>query len=280
MIGYLCQGKLFLHSTGAEKEIASTRDSGTSRICLFTPDAGGGIREITEGDSLDCYPAWIPGGTRRFAYQTSGIARHHHTGDWMGLGPASIQSIDIETGEMEALVEDPDFDFLCPGYAPDGTSYYLRRPYEPFHRISPWRALKDIVLFPFRLARAIFAFLDTFSRFFSGKPLQTAGAPQRKNVPDPKAVFLYGRWVNVEKEMQNAAEEEIDSAVPKSWELVRRDAAGNTETIAKGVMAFTLDASGQPIYSNGRGVFRLPADGKGKAEKLSDRKLVTDIFAA
>ena len=261
---------------GPEWLVAAAQDHGVSRVGLFKPKAGGGVRELTEGDSLDSYPAWKPGDQRGFVYQTCGVARQQNTNHWQGLGPASIQSVDMETGEMEAVAEDEHFDFLCPAYAPDGSLYYLKRPYEPFHRPSFWRFLLDIVLFPFRLLRALMAFLNMFSMMFSGKPLQTAGTPPRRNGPDPKAVFLHGRWISMEKQMRDAAVDEMTDLVPKNWELICRSPGGSTKTITSNVMAYTVGRDGTIYYSDGKGVF-AQANAAAKAEKISSRKLVTCI---
>ena len=261
---------------GEDWLVAVAQDHGASVIGLFKPDAGGGVRELTEGDSIDSYPAWEANG-RKFVYQTCGIARHPRTGMWMGLGPASIHRIDLESGKMDAVVEDDRFDFLCPSTGQDGCLYFLKRPYEPFQRGSVWRTLQDIVLFPFRLGRAIFGFLNVFSMFFSNKPLQTSGSPQNRAAADPKAIFLHGRLVQVDQAMRDALVDELASVVPGSWELMRRSAEGETKMVAAGVMAYSVGADGSVIYSNGRSVFRLAKDG-GKPVKVSDRKFVTTVF--
>ncbi len=59
----------------------------------------------------------------------------------------------------------------------DGHLYYIRRPYEVSH-FSPRTALLDLVLFPFRLLRAVFHFLNFFSLVYSRKPLTTASGPK------------------------------------------------------------------------------------------------------
>lgn len=258
--------------------VSVAQDNGASVIGLFKPDVGGGVRELTEGDSIDSYPAWMPEG-KRFVYQTCGIARHPQTGQWMGLGPASIHMIDLEKGKMEVLLEDDRFDFLCPSPAGEGSLYYLKRPYEPFHRTSPIKTLQDVVLFPFRLARAIFAFLNVFSMFFSNKPLQTAGTPPNHAAPDPKAIFLHGRLVQVDKAMHDATVDDLTSFVPGNWELVRQERDGSSKTVTSGVVAYTVLRDGTVVYSNGRGVFRLK-EGDSKPERLSDRKMVISIFEA
>lgn len=261
---------------GPEWLVAASQDHGVSRIGLFKPEAGGGVRELTEGDSLDSFPAWKPGERREFVYQTCGVARHHRTNEWQGLGPASIQKVDMETGEMEPVAEDDRFDFLCPSYGPDGTLFYLKRPYEPFHQPSIWRHLLDMVLFPFRLVRAILAFLNTFSMIFSGKPLQTAGLPPRRDGPDPKAVFLHGRWISMEKQMRDAAVDEMKEFVPKNWELIARLPDGGIKVISGNVMAYGIGRSGTIYYSNGKGVF-AQSNASAKPQRVSDRKLVTCI---
>jgi hypothetical protein len=268
-----------VRGTGEDTEwlVGAAQDHGASCIGLFRPEQGGGIRELTEGDSLDSYPVWVPGSERRFTYQTCGLARNRD-GEWLGLGPASLQRVDLGTGSMESVVEDDRFDFLCPAYAPDGTLYYLKRPYEPMHRASIKDVALDALLFPFRLVRAVLAFLNVFSVMFSGKPLQTAGAPPRRGGHDPKAVFLYGRWVNMEKQMREAAQDELASVVPKNWELVRMAPDGAAKTIASAVIAFAVARDGTLYFSNGRGIFRMPGEG-GKPVKVSDRKLVTALFA-
>ncbi|WP_395736374.1 hypothetical protein [Prosthecobacter sp.] len=264
-------------SEGPEWLVAMARDHGGSRIGLIKPQSGGGIQELTEGDSLDSYPAWAPSAEDSFVYQTSGIGRHHSSNAWEGLGPASIQKVNMQTGEMQSVAEDDRFDFLCPSYGPDGVLYYLKRPYEPFHRPSFWQFLLDIVLYPFRLVRAFLAFLNVFSMFFSGKPLQTAGLPPRRDGPDPKSVFLHGRWINMEKKMRQAAADELKDFLPKNWELIARSPDGE-KVICNSVMAYTIASDGSIYYSNGKAVF-AKAGPDSPVKKISDLKLVTSLAA-
>jgi len=55
----------------------------------------------------------------------------------------------------------------------DGRLLYIRRPYEPLQgrAAPPLTVLKDIFLFPFRVIRSAFDFLNAFSMAFSQKPL-------------------------------------------------------------------------------------------------------------
>ena len=260
---------------GQEWIIAAAQDHGVSRIARFLPEEGGGLSELTEGDAIDSNPMWEAEG-RRFVYQSSGIARHPQNGEWMGLGPASIHRIDLDSGRMEVIAEDDRYDYLCPHPAPDGSIYYLRRPYEAIPRVSFLKHLQDIVLFPFRLARALFGFLNVFSMIFSNKPLRTAGQPKFKG-PDPKAMFLHGRLIQINKAMRDTAADDLTAIVPGNWQLVHRDTSGTETTIVSGVLAFSLAKDGGIIYSNGKGVFKRPK-GSQEVQKISNQKYVTSVF--
>lgn len=262
----------------SEWVVAGYRDDGTSTLGLFKPGQGGGIREITEGDTVDGFPAWNPGSAKSLVFQSAGVAKNRE-GMSLGLGPATLESLNLSTGSMETLCEGDALDFLCPQFGQDGSLYYLQRPYEPFHRPSLTGQLLDILLFPWRLLRAIFAFLNAFSVLFSGKPLSTAGAPKR-NGPDPKSMFLYGRWVTINKKLHDQQMEEMASLVPGNWELKRRanPRAEAAEPVAKNVMAYAIQSNGGIVYSNGSGVFEVQSPGAA-AKKLFDRARVTCLFA-
>ena len=246
---------LAAHPDGEQLAVAIHHADGTGSIGIMQPSRSGGVREITEGDSVDSYPAWVPGDGKSLIYQSSGVARRN--GEWAGLGPASIQKLNLENGAMDSLLEDPNSDFLCPSFGVDGMLYFIQRPYESVVRTKPLDSLKDIVLFPFRLVRAVFAFLNVFSVFFSGKLLKTAGGPKRVG-PDPKAVFLYGRWLQLQQATAPGQTEESTSRVPSSWVLKRMPPGASlsqAEVVANGVMAYTTARDGSVYYSTGNDVF-------------------------
>jgi len=90
-------------------------------------------------------------------------------------------------------------------------------------------------------------------------------------------VFLHGRWVNMEKAMKNAAQNELSHFVPRNWQLMRHVPDGEAQVVCEGVMAYAVGANETVYFSNGAGVF-VQKDGSSKPEKVSDRKLVTSIF--
>ncbi|MEW6302951.1 MAG: hypothetical protein AB1705_05740 [Verrucomicrobiota bacterium] len=164
---------------------------GTANIGVKLADESAGISEVTEGDSLDTAPRWVPGERREVIFQSAGVGRNQE-GHIAELGPFSLQRLNVDTGKMEALAEDPKFDFLTPAMLADGSLFFIRRPYQAGRRVGLLETLKDIVLLPFRLLYAVFQFLNFFSQLFTGRKLTRAGnSPQRE--VDIKQMVIWGK---------------------------------------------------------------------------------------
>jgi len=221
-----------------------------------------GVGEVTEGDSIDTAPRWVPGESRRIVYQSAGVGRNRE-GHFLALGPFSIHQVDIDSVEMETLAEDERVDFLAPQMLADGTLYYIRRPYR--ERVKPWRALKDTVLLPFRLLFAFMQFLNFFSMRYSGKKLTTPPGTPRRDV-DLRQMMIWGNVIQAEQ----ATEDEDADLVPSSWQLARRTRNGDEEILAKGVLAYDVAADGKVIYSNGNAIFVRHPDGR-REQVLKER---------
>jgi hypothetical protein len=244
---------------------------GTANIGVKLAEEGAGFSEVTEGDSLDTAPRWVPGEKREIVFQSAGVGRNQH-GHIAELAPFAIQRIDVDSGEMTVLLEDRRFDFLTPAQLADGSLFFIRRPYQTGPRVGPLEFIKDVFLFPFRLLYAVFQFLNFFSQIFTGKKLSRAGnAPQKEM--DIKQMMIWGKIVQSQKNRPH--EEEAPDLVQKSWELVRRHSNGDETVTARGVLAFDLADNGEIIYTNGSAVFRLGSDGK--SEKVLADKMISQI---
>lgn len=247
--------------------------NGTSNIMLINQDSGD-IKEVTEGDSLDEAPSWIPGRERRILFQSSGLARNKD-GYVVGRGPTSIQALDLDGSRLTTVLEDPRHDFLQPRIGRDGYMYYIRRPHE-MPKYSSQTALIDFFLLPFRLLRAVFHYLNFFSLVYSKKPLTTASGPDIKG-DDLKSVMIRGKVIDAEKALRSGASTlGVTSLVPSSWELVRRSQNGREEVVANSVAAFDISSDGAIAYSNGRGIFIL-ADQR-KPELILKANLIEDVI--
>ncbi len=238
------------------------------------PLRGTEFSEVTEGDSFDQVPRWVPGARRRIVFQSAGIGRNA-SGHFSGLGPCTIQQLDLDSGDLDEIASEDGQDLLQPHQTEDGTLYFIRKPYESAApSASLLGSFRDAALFPFRMALAVFQYFNIFSMMYTGKPLVTnKGAVQRR--ADPRQLFIHGNLVNAQ--MSHAQEDESHGRVPSSWELVRRRAGGQTEVIAKSVLTFDLCGDGSILYSDGAAIMQI--DSHGKSERVTQAELIDQVLA-
>ena len=241
---------------GSNRLLCTTRhQNGIANLVSMSRD-GSEHRELTAGDSCDSSPCRVD--EQRVVYQSQGIAR---TGEGyiMAYGPASLQLLDFESSEIEPVLEDPAYDFLQPRVCSAGHLYYLRRPYEA-PRYGGKNILMDIVMFPFRLLRAIFHYLNFFSMMYSRKPLTGAGGPDMQI--DAKELMVKGMRIDAERALKRERRVNgVPSLVPSSWQLVRRTQQGQESVLARHVAAFSISADDTIVYTNGCGIFQLTPNG-------------------
>jgi hypothetical protein len=245
-------------SPDGERVAASSQQSaGAANIVLLNRD-GSALREITGGDTVDAAPAWIPGAPDRLLFQSAGLARNDQ-GHILALGPSSIQMLDMSSGSVVPILEHPDQDYLKPRVCPAGNLLFIRRPYKAPH-YGPAMLLGDTLLFPFRLLRALFHYLNFFSLMYSRKPLTSANGPVVK--ADLKNILVQGRRIDAEKALRSERPVQgVPSLVPGDWELVSRAHDGSERVLAANVASYDLGPDGTVVYSNGRGVFVLDREG-------------------
>jgi hypothetical protein len=251
----------------------------TSNIAVFQVE-GTGYSEATDGDSFDIAPRWVPGSHRRLVFQSAGLGRDRN-GRFCGLGPFAVQQLDLDSGHMECLAEEPGHDLLGPQLTADGALYYIRRPHQSSQQrnVSPVSALRDTALFPFRMALAVFQYFNFFSMRYTGKPLATSkGAMQRQ--PDLKQMLVWGNLIDADRAAREngPADTEAPDLVPASWQLVRRSSDGATEVLAKSVLSFDIARDGSILYSNGSSIHRL-APGESRGERILVGSLIEQVTA-
>jgi hypothetical protein len=178
---------------------------------------------------------------------------------------------------MDMLVEEDDFDALAPRMTADGTLFFIRRPYQPLGQpVSPLKMATDILLFPFRLLRAIAHFLNFFSIMFSQKPLMTAGGPPKEG-PDERFLMLWGRVIDTQKILRSQKPGDGGALVPGSWQLIKRT-SDNTETvIARNVISYDLCGDHSIIYTDGASVFHVTE--AGVSTRIGQGKLIERVAA-
>jgi hypothetical protein len=240
---------------GAEVACSVAHRDGSASIAVMTRDATD-LVEVTEGEVRDATPAWAPGPARRLVYASAGVGRDAQ-GRFAGVGPSALHAIDLERGTVEDLASDPKRDLLRPLLLGDGTLYYVSRPYVSRERPSGLRIALDLLLLPVRLLYALFQYLSFFSARYTGRPLMTAGGPERKGT-DARRMQM---WSNLIEAEENADEDAGPPATPRSWQLVRRLADGRSEVVAESVLAYDVDGEGRVVYTTGSAIHVVQTDG-------------------
>lgn len=253
-------------------------------------------RIYTEGHCWDSQPSWSETRRDTIYYCSSGLpeksqedARSQRPMDMSQMatrmftvpaapvtrGPSAIMKLDIAAGTLDELLADDRYDYIRPQSLPDGSLYYIRRPYIAERGTSALGCLGDIVLFPFRLLGALFGFLNVFSAKYSGRTLSKSVGTRNR---DEEKLFIDGNRINAEAELRANRNrgEENPGIIPHSWELRCRKPNGDDILIRRGVMAYRVDTkTGDLLVSNGSAILRLAPDGR--EEKVLSAAKVTFI---
>lgn len=271
---YLKLDGLRLHPNGKRLLCTEHASNGAANIISMDVD-GSNYRELTSGDTVDASPTWVPGQVNSILFQSSGLARSE-AGYVVAQGPTSIQMADAATGSLTAVLEDPRWDFMQPRVGSNGFLYFIRRPYEA-PRYGFGSMIVDTLLFPFRLLRAVFHYLNFFSLMYTRKPLTTASGPAME--ADLKNILIKGKRMDAEAALRSHARlSGVPSLVPASWKLMCRSPEGQEYVLASSVASFDIAADDSLLFTNGYGVFALTSGGSPKV--LLKEKLILDVIAA
>lgn len=238
---------------------------------------GSDLREVSDGDSLDMAPHWEPGQPHRLVFQSAGIGRNA-SGRLSERGPFAVQRLDIESGELECLAEDSDSDLLGPQVGPDGSLYYVRRPFS--HKPTaahPLDALKEVALFPFQVALGFLAFVSMFAAFSGRKGPEWIGP--RKSNEAVQEMNIWGETIPIPRAAseKHSSDADAPSLVPSSWQLVRQSSTGK-DVLAKGILSFDIAPDGSVLYSNGRAVHRIDGNAH-SVERLLRGDMIQQVAA-
>lgn len=206
---------------------------------------------ITEGECCDSNPFFDPQNSDILYYDSCGLA---YTERGIIASPRTINRLNINTGELDNILSDERYDYFQPQLDQRGNLYCIRRPYQQ-EKTSNNNTLRDIVLAPVRIGKAIIGWLDFFTRRYSGESLKTSGAnPAKSKQQSDEERFIEGNLIKVEQNRQKSQQDgdTYPSFIPKTWELIQITPAGETKLIKQGVMAFAIAQEGECIYSNGQ----------------------------
>lgn len=255
---------------------ACTGSSGAERhISLFTLPSGRQT-ELTEGDTKEEYPFYSAVSDKLY-FTVAGFARRQD-GSIAALSPRSVVAYSFSGGTMETLLEDENTDYFLPKDDAQGNLFYIRRPYKD--KPSSKSILLDILMFPYRLVKAIGGFLNVFSMFFGGEPLNSNGTRNsaKAKQKSEKELFINGNIINAEQTLKENSRkgDKHPGIIPASWQLVRRDTQGKEVCLKSGVMDYVVCPNGDIVCSNGKALIRIKPDGS--EELLVKVKLAQNLI--
>ncbi len=243
--------------------LAVSMGANSASLHIAVMDINGRYDEYTDGDTIEENPCWAK--KREGVYfSTAGYARNQY-GAIAAAGPRSIAYLDLDRKAMTEIAADEKFDYLHPHEDENGVLYYIRQPYggeKPESGIT----FKDIILFPYRIIKGLFGFLNYFSMIFGGESLKTGGASAngaKAKQRSQKELIIEGNIINAEKldKINEANGDKLSGIMPQSRVLIKRTADGSEEILYKGVLDYVPEEGGSVVVSNGRHLLRIDKDG-------------------
>jgi hypothetical protein len=250
-----CEG--LAYNAEDKRVIVATRHAdGSGHLEAYDED-GNRRGTLTDGDCVDAAPSLVPGRSKTVVYQSSGVARHPQSGHLIAQAHACVHVLDYGRGQLETLLDDMRFDFLSPRMDAQGRLYAIRRPADKPAGERAGNALKDTLLMPFRLLKAIFGYLNFFSMVYGKEPLRSAGGPRTPALDqDLGRLWLHGRMIELSK--VKADPQYGGNLVPRNWELVCVERSGAApEVLAQHVACYQLLPDGSVVCSNGFDIYEL-----------------------
>src|SRR5262249_58346421 len=108
--------------------------------------------------------------------------------------------------------------------------------------------VKDVLLFPWRILRAILGYLNFFSMIYGREPLRSAGGPKGNPLEqDVAALWLHGRMID----LASVSRDEGTWLGPDSWQLRARSPYGQDSPLASRVVSFDRCDDGGLLYRSG-----------------------------
>lgn len=242
-------------------QLAVSMGANSNSLHIGVMDIKGRYNEYTDGDTIEENPSWAAKKNGIY-FSTAGYARNQY-GAVAATGPRAVAYLNLDNSSMSEIVADEAYDYLHPQEDKNGVLYYIRQPYggeKPESGIT----FKDVLLFPFRIIKSIFGFLNVFSILFGGESLKSGGAANgaKSKQRSEKDLIIEGNVINAEKldKINEASGDKMSGIMPMSRMLIKRLADGSEEIVKKGVLDYTL-CDKDVIISNGRHIIRISPDG-------------------
>lgn len=246
----------------------------SSHLCLL-PIEQTRIQYLTEGECMDANPIFDPQNAQRIIYDSCGLG-YDAKGRELN-SPKEICVLDLQTGDVDSLVKDDQYDFFKPQKDQQGNLYFIRRPYKTY-QASLANDLKALVTAPFKIINAVTGWLDFFTQRYAGENLKTSSGinPAKAKQKSAEELFIEGNLIKTQETKKNnkAAGEKFPGIIPNSWELMKQTPDCELVCVKKGVLSYLLK-NDLVIYSNGEQLIQL--DKSGEESMLAEGKLIYKI---
>ncbi len=212
---------------------------------------------ITEGETMDITPSYSRANPQVIYYSSAGYYIDPRKSKTY-YGSYCLNRLDLESGSLTEVMADEKYDYIRPKETASGKLYCIRRP-KTAPKERPF--LLDILLIPFRLLKAIFGWLNFFSRRYTGESLvkdkEGGSNPAKHQMKSEEEIFIEGNLINAEKALKENIRqgEKYPGIAPKGWELVLIGENGDIEIIKKGVLDYAFDGE-DLLFSNGKYLIR------------------------
>jgi hypothetical protein len=236
---------------------ASVGSSRIRNLAVFELPSGN-LTELTEGETCEDFPSFSKM-SNNILFSSSGFARFPN--GKMVKGPYAAMTFDLDTNEMKELISMENFDFIRVKDDNEGNIYCIKRPYGDEQKEN---VMLDVLLFPWRMVKAVFGIFNYLSIIFGGESLRSNKDPQasgnmKMKQKSERELFIDGKVVNAEQmyKMNMQRGEKFPGLIPQSWELMKINKDGKKSLVKKGVLDYTICDDGSIIYSNGQTIIRL-----------------------
>ena len=177
--------------------------AGESHIGVMALDRPG-CRVYTEGHTRDTSPAWSASRADGIYFCCTGLPLDPEEAS-VSRAPTAICLLDIAAGPVEDVLCDEKYDYLAPQSLPDGSLWYLRRPYAPE-----------------RMAHS----------FFQALALRLAGRPKKLQPPELRRLDANGTDTLVRRDV-SAFRADADSVIAAVGGKLLRIADGKETVLAE-----------------------------------------------
>lgn len=269
-------GKIFKGASEKNGKIITTVSSDlvTSHLAVFDKSVDD-YSLITDGDCFDATPRFSAIDDNKIIFSSKGVGRDGN-GNFVEYSPSSIYEYDLSQGNVNEIRSSSEYSYTLPKNDKFGNLYAIKKPIKEKKRSN---ILLDILLIPYRLITAIYYFLESFTRSFTGKTF-TENSPYSNNPAktkkgDERKIFIDGNEIYADKEYKNNLKHKDDFAgiIPRGYELVKITENGD-EVIRKGIISYEILSNGTIVASNGKYILKIV---DGKVEKLCSANLATTI---